>query len=358
MFSIHRPFAARRPARAALTLLVSLIAVLVAGCSSIAPQAAPGASKRTVTDMGNRSVSLPAQIKRVVTVGSVPVINSFIFAVGKGDTIVNGLPQFARTPRYRYHSLFAPGINEKPMMQASNNDPNVEEILKAEPDVVFTMDPPRVEPLEKAGLRVVLLQWRDPEDVKQVMTLMGQIFDERARAEAYVKTFDEVVGRVHRETSAIPADQRPRVLYFTPATLTQPHAIAEWWIETAGGRSVTREDMKAESLTFTIEQLLRWDPQVILVNSPADAQGVFNDARLAPVQAVKDRRVYTAPIAAHTWGNRTTEQPMTVLWAASKIHGDRLPGVDLPKEVKAFYRDIFRTELTDAQVTDILSGQL
>ena len=39
---------------------------------------------RTVTDMAGRAVHLPAQIVRVVTLGSLPVLNSFVFTLGEG----------------------------------------------------------------------------------------------------------------------------------------------------------------------------------------------------------------------------------------------------------------------------------
>ena len=51
---------------------------------------------RTVIDMAGRTVTLPAHIERVAAVGSVPVIHSFIFTMGKADTIVNGMPLFAQ----------------------------------------------------------------------------------------------------------------------------------------------------------------------------------------------------------------------------------------------------------------------
>jgi iron complex transport system substrate-binding protein len=342
---------------AAIFAAVAAIAV-VAGCSQITPSTAPASAKRTVTDMGGRTVTVPAEVKKVVTLGSVPVLNSFIFAIGDGNTIVNGLPPFAKNPRYKYEDVFSPGISNRPQMQGSNNDPNIEEILKAAPDVVFTLDPPRVDSLEKAGLNVVLLQWRDPEDVKKVMTLIGQVYNQPERAQAYVAFFDSAVSRVSKDVSAIPAEQRPRVLYFQPKTLTQPHAIAEWWIEAAGGKSVTKPFLTGETLTFGIEQMLSWNPEVILVPSPGEIQDVYNDPRFASTEAVKSQRVYSVPIAAHNWGNRTTEQALTVLWAAKTFYGDRLADIDLKKEVKTFYRDIYRTELSDDQVAEIAAGKL
>ena len=77
-------------------------------------------AKRYVIDMAGRRVTLPGQVKRIVTLGPVPVLNSFIFALGEGEKIVNGLPgSFARSPRYRYQTLFAPSLAHEPDLQGN-----------------------------------------------------------------------------------------------------------------------------------------------------------------------------------------------------------------------------------------------
>jgi iron complex transport system substrate-binding protein len=59
-------------------------------------------------------------------------------------------------------------------------------------------------------------------------------------------------------------------------------------------------------------------------------------------------------MGAHTWGNRTVEQVLTVLWAASEFHPAQFPHAELVAEVKNFYATFFKTELNDAQVESIL----
>lgn len=44
------------------------------------------AQSRTITDMAHRPVALPDQIRRVVTLGSLPVLNSFVYAMAEGAT--------------------------------------------------------------------------------------------------------------------------------------------------------------------------------------------------------------------------------------------------------------------------------
>ncbi len=133
-------------------MLVTRRAVIAASAATLLlPRAVLAASTRTVTDMAGRKVGLPPKIARVVTLGSLPVINSFVFTMGEGKTLLNGLADFDR-PHWKYQTVFAPHLKGLPRMQQPNREPNVEAILLARPDVVLTMHRESVEILEsRAG---------------------------------------------------------------------------------------------------------------------------------------------------------------------------------------------------------------
>ena len=100
------------------------------------------------------------------------------------------------------------------------------------------------------------------------MTLLGDVFDKPAVAERYRRYFDDTLARVTAKVRRLPTSSRPTVLYFHPETLTQPRLIAEWWIPAAGGISVTNDGRTAESRTFSLEQVILWDPDVLIVTTP------------------------------------------------------------------------------------------
>lgn len=333
---------------------------LAAGASTLtllaglAPAAEP---TRTVTDMAGRAVKLPQRIERVVTLGSLPVINSFVFTMGEGRTVLNGLADFAR-PHWKYQTVFAPHLGAQPAMQQPNREPNVEAILLAKPDVVLTMHRESVGLLESRGIATVFLAWREPEDVKACMTLLGEVFGKPEIALRYRRYFDDTLARVNAALRPVAAAARPSVLYLQPDNLTQPRLIAEWWIPAAGGNSVTNDGRKAESRSFSLEQVMLWDPDILIVTAPKDVAFVNSDRVFKQLKAVKQGRVYIVPVGAHTWANRTAEQPLTVLWAAKTFHPELFKTLDLAAETKSFYREFFGFALSDAQVDEILSGAL
>ncbi len=328
---------------------------LVAGAATWQVRAAEGA--RTVTDMAGRRVALPARIERVVTLGSLPVVNSFMFTLGEGRRIVNGLADFAK-PHWKYQTVFAPQLAGQPTMQLPNREPNLEALLQGKPDLVLTMQRESLERLAALGIPVVYLAWREPEDVKACMRLLGDVFGKPAVAQNYVRWFDGTLARVQDGLRGVAQSQRPRVLYLQPETLTQPRLIAEWWIPAGGGVSVSDDGRKTESRSFTMEQLLLWDPDMLILSSPEALERVRKDRAFAALKAVKNAQLHLVPVGAHTWSNRTAEQPLTVLWAAKTFHPERFVSIDLPKETRQFYRDYFGHTLKDADVAEILSGTL
>lgn len=315
-------------------------------------QAAP---VRTLHDMAGSAVTVPTQIERIATVGPIPVLNSLVFAVGEGRRIVSGLSTFAQKPRWGYQTVFAPHVARQPSMQGPDYGPNLEALMQAAPDVVLTMDRATAETLNRTGLPALYLAWRKPEDVKSAVGLLGQLFNKPEAAARYAARFDEILGRVDAALRR-GAPKRPRVLYFSPSTLRQPHLIAEWWIRAAGGDSVTNDGRQMETLSFTLEQLLAWDPDFLIVSGQEEAETVLRDSRFSGLKAVRSGNVLVAPCGAHTWSNRTSEQPLTVLWAATKFHPRIFADVSIQQETRRFYRDLFGIDLSAAQVDEILAG--
>jgi iron complex transport system substrate-binding protein len=350
----------KKPAFTGIMCMVVYGLIASAAVLSLSPGGSKAdAATRTVTDMAGRKVSIPGTINRIATVGSIPVINGFVFALRDGAKLVNGLPDFASIPRWKYQTVIAPEMAGKPRMQTSDRLPNIEELLKAAPDVVFTMDKPTLPTYERANLNAVYLSWTQPEDVKIAIALMGEVLNKQMPAKAYVEYFDDTLKKVRTSFDRISVDKRARVFYGTLSpSLSNPHLISEWWIAAAGGVSVTKDVHATEAITINAEQLVVWNPQVILLSNPGDLRVAYSDTRYAQLSAVTNKRVYVTPVGVHLWGNRNIEQPLTVLWTAKTLYPGLFKGLDIRAEVKNFYSRIFGFNLTDTQVDEILSGNI
>jgi iron complex transport system substrate-binding protein len=335
-----------------LCLLASLLGI--GWCAH--PSIAHAQSARIVRDAVGRSVAVPVPAARVATLGPVPVLNSFILALGKGETIVNGLPLFARSPRHKYQTIFAPTLAERPVIQGPGREPDLETLLALRPDVVLTMDRGIAESLERKGFTVLVLAWRNPEDVKETMLLLGTIFGREHEARDYLDYADRLLARVSDIVAGVPDSRRSTVLFCSLKTMAQPHLIADWWIRKAGGISVTENGRQLESVSFSMEHVLKWNPEILIVSTPGEINQVYRDTRWSRVKAVVNRKVYSIPAGAHPWGYRTVEQPLTVLWAFALLHPDKIGQLNVKAEMKQFYNRFFQYSLTDAQADEMLSG--
>lgn len=349
-------------------LVVALACLGLAGCasnnegaSSPEPAKEPAASQqepetRTVTDMAGRTVELPANIESVATFGSVGVLNAFVECMGKGDLIANDMPaNFTKNDKWAMQYQFAPQMKGEPVLETADGI-DMEATIALAPDLCITMMEDMAQQLEEAGINVIVLTWNDTEDVKKAVELMGQVFNVEDRADDYNAYFDKIVQKAADRTAALSDADRLKVIYGDVESLTNPHVISEWWLTAAGGESVTKETHQKNSLEYTMEELLAWQPQVIF-SSNTDTAALYGDANIADLPAIKDQRVYVVPTVAHVWGNRTVEQPLTVLWAMNKMYPELYAEDELAEDITYFYEHFFNYKMSDAEVDAIINYQ-
>ncbi len=92
----------------------------------------------------------------------------------------------------------------------------------------------------------------------------------------------------------------------------------------------------------------------MLVTDATEKKNVLSDTRFSNVAAVKNNAVYVVPRIAHVWGNRTTEQPLTILWTINKLYPQLEAKDALAKDISYFYSHFFKTNFTDDQINEII----
>jgi len=318
-------------------------------------------SGRFVVDMAGRRVLIPRKVRRVITAGGTPAVNAFIFAMGKGETIKNGLPLTTRGKRWKYQTVFAPFLANQPVVSASEASvwtPNLEAIAAIPHDLIFVDSESTATMLEKKGFTVISLNWRDAACVRKTIAIMGEVFDQRNRARELDQYYQRNLLKVSTQIASVPNKKRPRVLYFRtrPLTLTMP-STASHLITLAGGRfGVT--GMVPENTAFSLEHLIAWDPDILLVSGPAEVEHIYKEPRYSRLRAVKERRVYVVPVGAHPWTNYTPEHAVAVLWLAKIIYPERFRHLNIAEEMKDFYGRFFGYHLSDTQIKEILTQEI
>ncbi len=352
-----------------LFITIILVSLVLTGCSSNSTTQTtsspttttqpntPTPTTITVTDMAGRTVVVPTNIKKIATFGSIGVLNTFVETMGYGDKIYNQMsPSFTKTDQWKYQYVFAPQIAKGPVFQNANGDIQIEAVLQAAPDLCLCMDKTTVTTLESKGLCVVYLEWKQTDDVNKCITLLGQVLGKPDIAKDYLDYFNKMVDKATKLSAKIADKDKKKVLYGQITTFTQPHRIAEWWIPMAGGISCTADGHpeSGESYVYTLEDLLKWNPDVMLAMNVVVAADIQKDTRLNQVSAIMNNKIYCIPTVAHVWGNRTTEQPLTVMWLMNKLYPDIMTNSMLAEEIYYFYHHFFHNDLTDTQIAEII----
>ncbi|MDY0123366.1 ABC transporter substrate-binding protein [Sulfurimonas sp.] len=278
------------------------------------------------------------KVESIITIGSVPVISSFIFILGKGDLIKNELPdQFKHSSTtVNFYNHVAPYASAN-FTHGMNRDVNVEALLKIKPDIVFTMDPLVAANLQSKGINSIALQWQKAEDIKKIMLLLGDVLDAKKQAISYLDYFDEKLKYVSSVIKTIPKEEKKKVLYFDYRTMTTPHLIVDWWISNAGGIPLSDSNRKIEKYTFSIEQIILTNPDIIVLSNPNDIDDLYKNKKFSTLNAVKNRQIFATPRGIHLWAYRTSEQPLMLLWAAKTFYPALFKEIDMQKESSSFY---------------------
>lgn len=312
-------------------------------------------STHVVKDMMEREVELPKEIRSIGTFGAVGVLNGFVMLIGAGDRLANNLPPgFTRTGKWKYQYEFFPKLAEKPVFEDADRAILIETVLEHKPDVCLTMSKDSVDLLASKGLKVIYLKWDNVDDVKVCIDLLGEILGKEDVAKRYTEYFNEKVAKADEIVAKIPETARKKALYGIVNEFTQPHVIAEWWISKAGGKSVTDNGRASGRFTYTLEDLLKWNPDVIFVYDKKIIPELKSEERFRKLKAVQEDRLHVTPVVAHVWANRTIEQPLTIFWAMNKLYPDRFGYDELTKEVRGFYKEFFHYELSDEQIEEIV----
>ncbi|WP_303859622.1 ABC transporter substrate-binding protein [Alkalibaculum bacchi] len=348
---------------ASLFMVLFLLLSFAVGCSQPASntpdetgtdQQTPDTSK-TVTDMSGREVTIEGEIETIGTFGAIGVLNAFVELMGDGDKIINEMsPRFTEGGKWKYQYVFAPQIADGPVFEDGSGEIQIETVLETAPDLCLTMSKDVIPLLEEKGLTVLYLEWEDLSDIEVAVNLLGDVLNRQDVAKDYLKYFDEKVAEAEELTKDLAEADKKTVLYGNVSTYTQPHIIAEWWIVAAGGISVTDNDRDSDSYEYTAEDLLAWNPDVMITTSGKMGEELKADERLKDITAIQEDVIYPVPTVAHVWGNRTVEQPLTIMWAMNKIYPEIMTTDMLKEEISYFYSHFFKTDLTDEQITEII----
>lgn len=346
-----------------LVLMCSLVVLLI-GCQrepgkAITPQNTT--TTISVTDCIGRTVAIPAKVERI---GCLYAFSGHVVAMlGQGDQIVAVVDGLKRD---KIMVELYPSIKNA-LVPASSGSINIEELIKADPDLVFikvemARNQGEVEKLEKANIPYLVVDYRNIMEQQYAIDMIGQAIGAEDKAQKYNEFYDQCIQGVQQVVSTIPVKERVRVYHaVNEATRTDTRdTLPGDWTQVAGAVNVSINDelkLIEEKHFASMEQILLWDPSVIIVNEPGVADYIKSQKQWSAIKAVKDNKVYQMPVGISRWGHPgSLETPLAILWTAKTLYPERFGELNLAQETKNFYQTFFNYELDDRTVEQILNG--
>ena len=257
-----------------------LTAFCLAGCRTAHDVAEQPVSvpTRTVTDELGRTVTIPVNLKRAVSLA--PNLTENIFAVGAGDRLV-GVTTFCNYPDAA-KSIAKIG---------DTMNPNMESIVALRPDIVFVSTASQIEAFMKTlaanGIAVYVTNPDSLEGVLRNLRQLGDLFGTGERAEELTAELQARIDKLKQ-----PDSNRVRVfvqISREPLFTIGKQAFLTAALENAGAESVTA-GVESAYPKLSKETASALNPEALILSESPDNMEPNAAFRNSP--AIRNGRVY------------------------------------------------------------------
>lgn len=333
--------------------------------SAQAEEASEAAGEREITDMAGRKVVVPDEVETVFSASTVTAIFMYTLAPDKllgWNYELNDLEKSVILKEY--HDLPNFGMGDSI---------NYEAVIAADPTIavnVGTINDKMISDCDKLskslGVPVVAVDG-DLSASAEAYRFMGELLGEEEQAEKLAsyaeKTFADI------EKMEVPEDKKVRIYYGNgeDSLETAPAGSAHGQIiDMVNAVNVADLEMgEGSRVQISAEQLLAWDPDVIVVNGEpkADMSGasaaetILANPDYASLKAVQNQQVYGTPNAPFSWMDRPMgpNRIVGIRWLSGLIYPEYL-NYNVDEEVKEFFDLFYHVQFTDEQLENIYSG--
>lgn len=314
----------------------------------------------TVKDATGRDIAIPDRVTRVFPAGPPAAILLYTLA----PDLLLGWPRANRAEECAY---MLPDICARPevgRLTGRGNSANLESVLALKPDLIldvgstaptFASLAARVQ--EQTGIPYALLDGRF-EVMPTTYRLLGQLTGREAEPIATYTA--DTLAKIQVRVNRIPESERPRVYYARgPKGLETGlgGSINVETIEHLGARNVAGET-RGGLATVSLEQVLKWDPEIIVTIDRDFAANVRSDPLWKDVSAVRAGRVHLSPKMPFGWVDfpPSVNRLIGLWWLAQIFYPDHFKE-DIRALTRDFYTRFYHVTPSDADLDRVLAGR-
>lgn len=325
---------------------------------------------REITDMAGRKVTVPAaeDIESVFSKGPVAAIFMYMVAPDKllgWNYELNDVEKSIILEKYHDLPNFGMGdaINYEAVIAANPtialNCGKINDAMVSDCDALS----------KSLGIPVIAVD-NELNNSAEAFRFMGELLGVEDHAEELAEYSEKIFTDI-ASLADIPEDEKVSV-YF---------GNGEDSLETAPRGSQHAQILDAVNVTnvadlelgdgsrvqISAEQLLAWNPDVIVVNGEpkADKSGnsaaedILSNPDYASLKAVQDNKVYGTPNAPFSWVDRPAgpNRLIGMRWLSAVVYPEYIK-CDVNEEIREFFNLFYHVDLSDEQLENVLKGTL
>ena len=328
------------------------------------------AETREITDMAGRKVTVPTaeNIKSVFSTG--PVAAIFLYMVAPDKLLgwnyeLNDVEKSIILDKYQDLSNFGMGdaVNYEAVIAANPtiaiNSGKINDAMVSDCDALS----------ESLGIPVVAVD-NELNNSAEAFRFMGELLGVEDHAEELAQYAEQVFTDINA-LSDIPEEKKVSVYFgngedsLETAPRGSQHAQILDVINAVNVADLELGD--GSRVQISAEQLLAWDPDVIVVNGEpkADKSGssaaedILSNPDYASLKAVQDQKVYGTPNAPFSWVDRPAgpNRLIGMRWFSALIYPEYIK-CDINEEIHKFFDLFYHVDLSDEQLENVLKGIL
>lgn len=328
------------------------------------------AETREITDMAGRKVTVPTaeNIESVFSAG--PVAAIFLYMVVPDKLLgwnyeLNDVEKSIILDKYQDLPNFGMGdaVNCEAVIAANPtiaiNSGKINDAMVSDCDALS----------ESLGIPVVAVD-NELNNSAEAFRFMGELLGVEDHAEELAQYAEQVFTDIN-VLSDIPEEKKVSVYFGNgeDSLETAPRGSQHAQILDAIN-AVNVADLElgdGSRVQISAEQLLAWDPDVIVVNGEpkADKSGssaaedILSNPDYASLKAVQDQKVYGTPNAPFSWVDRPAgpNRLIGMRWFSALIYPEYIK-CDINEEIHKFFDLFYHVDLSDEQLENVLKGTL
>lgn len=333
-------------------VLVCLVSIL-SGCTTA--NAPENNKTRTVVDMSGHSVEVPEKVNSYISlwVGSVTIT----LMLDHGENMVGCSETAASYPMFDRACK-----NTRDITYFTNDAITLEGILETGAEVVFYRGKDNAdlaEKLIKAGVAAIDVEFNTYDEMMDAIDIMAEVLNTnyaRETASKYRTYANEMIGKA--QTIGNTVQDKKSIIVIRDTSNLRAYGVNRFagrWATLCGGDYALKEGDPNGYVNLTSEQLLEYDPEIIVFVIPGEAKKFIADSKWSSLTAVKNGHVYENPSAIGTWSNHGSECVLQFGWAMEKLYPEQ-SDFDLVQEVKDFYNEFYAMDLTDSEIAAVINA--